>query len=197
MSSYHLLEQASDDSLDGEKNLLQDACPTCGHRRSQSTLSRTSLWTILAVLLLTCINALLLYASSILPNQCVDPIMQVTTENLHELRRPSPFIGLQDIERPVPPIDRELVNFPQVLQQVDGKEEKRNFVYDDDPLAYMSINGLVSPESRRVLVTNTVRRTALYERRTGKHHHYRFLPLPNSASSTSGWKPASYTSSSP
>ncbi|PBK70020.1 hypothetical protein ARMSODRAFT_885206 [Armillaria solidipes] len=75
-------------------------------------------------------------------------MLPIANDNIHLLRRPTPFIGFDNITRPFPPVPRELINFPQVVQQIN--EERPDFVYDDDPLRYMSRRGLVSPEERRV-----------------------------------------------
>ncbi|KAH7869186.1 uncharacterized protein C8R40DRAFT_1000153, partial [Lentinula edodes] len=69
-------------------------------------------------------------------------------------RRPTPFIGFDDIIRPYPPIHRELINFPQIIQRVD--REDVNLVYDDDPFAFMTRKGRVSPETQVVEISSKV-----------------------------------------
>ncbi|KAK7036790.1 hypothetical protein VNI00_011456 [Paramarasmius palmivorus] len=159
---------SSSDDLDSNEELRlkypvdehdQHLCTQCQRRCGNSSLS---FWAIIVSLLSVCINCAIFLASSKLNEECVDPITSVTNENIHLLRRPSPFIGMDNITRPVPPVYREFVNFPQVIQQVDS--EKPRFTFDDDPLRYMSSRGLVSPEERRVQVTDSV--STLFQFRT-------------------------------
>ncbi|KAH8101226.1 hypothetical protein BXZ70DRAFT_1007614 [Cristinia sonorae] len=66
---------------------------------------------------------------------------------LKNLRRPSQFPGLDKIERPVPPIERSIVNFPFVLGRVD-KQNPRKVVPENAP------NGIAN--GHRVKVTNDI-----------------------------------------
>lgn len=63
------------------------------------------------------------------------------------LRRPSQFPGLDKIERPVPPTERSIVNFPFLVARVD-KRSPRKVVPNDAP------NGIAN--GNRVKVTNEV-----------------------------------------
>jgi len=151
---------SSDDSLEVDEHTTKytangrhHLCARCDESVQRPLSFSLSFWAIIVSLLSVCVNCAIFLASSNLP-ACVDPMKSVTHENIHLLRRPNPFIGMDNITRPVPPIHREFVNFPQVIQQVDAQQPK--FVYDDDPLRYMSSRGLVSPEDRRVQVTPSV-----------------------------------------
>lgn len=64
------------------------------------------------------------------------------------LRRPSQFPGLDRIERPVPPIERSIVNFPFVVARID-QQNPRKVVSNDAPSGMANGN--------RVKVTNKVR----------------------------------------
>ncbi|KAJ8091787.1 hypothetical protein PM082_021022 [Marasmius tenuissimus] len=151
---------SSDDSLEADEHVEKytanpghHLCTRCERSVERPSSSSLSFWAIIVSLLSVCVNCVIFLISSSLP-ACADPMKSVTNENIHLLRRPSPFIGMDNITRPVPAVHREFVNFPQVIQQVDAQQPK--FVYDDDPLRYMSGRGLVSPEDRRVQVTPSV-----------------------------------------
>ncbi|THU88471.1 hypothetical protein K435DRAFT_585599, partial [Dendrothele bispora CBS 962.96] len=45
--------------------------------------------------------------------------------------------------------------FPQIIARVDARQT--DLVFDDDPLRYMTNTGMVSPEERKVRVSNTFR----------------------------------------
>ncbi|THU78544.1 hypothetical protein K435DRAFT_699858 [Dendrothele bispora CBS 962.96] len=82
------------------------------------------------------------------PKTGSDPLAFITPEQIRNLKRPSLYIGLESIPRPVPPIPRSLVNFPQIIARVDARQT--DLVFDDDPLRYMTNTGMVSPEERKV-----------------------------------------------
>ncbi|KAF5339693.1 hypothetical protein D9758_014878 [Tetrapyrgos nigripes] len=138
---------------DPQKTTLKPfLCSRC--RGPISTKPSLSFWAIAISLLSLVLNSLILLASSRVVHRCSDPMTEVTNDNIHLLRRPSPFIGFDTITRPVPVVERELINFPQIIQQVNKNQPY--YVYDDDPLRYMSVEGLVSPESRQVQVTHQI-----------------------------------------
>ena len=64
---------------------------------------------------------------------------------LKNLRRPSQFPGLDRVERPVPPIERSIVNFPFVVARID-EQNPRKIVPNDAP------HGIAN--GHRVKVTN-------------------------------------------
>ncbi|KAH9478941.1 hypothetical protein JR316_0009404 [Psilocybe cubensis] len=72
----------------------------------------------------------------------------------NNLKRPSPFIGLEKLRRPSPPEPRTLLNYPEVIAQIDAQYPKK--VFDDDPKRYMSHTGYVSPEDRRVAISPSI-----------------------------------------
>jgi len=115
-------------------------------------------WALIVCLILICINSVMVathYLTGPDINSYQDPLSSLTPKQISSLRRPSPYIGLESIFRPAPLAPRTLVNFPQIIAQVDSSQ--RNFVFDDDPLRFMSQTGIVSPEERNVHVTNQVR----------------------------------------
>jgi len=85
---------------------------------------------------------------------CHDPLADISKEQLLTLRRPSPYIGLNEIKRVQPPVPASIVNYPQVVAQVDAVQRSR--VFDDDPLRYMSQTGTVSPRESRIRVAPSV-----------------------------------------
>ncbi|THH23228.1 hypothetical protein EUX98_g7954 [Antrodiella citrinella] len=67
--------------------------------------------------------------------------------SLKHLRRPSQFPGLDKIERPVPPIERSIVNFPFVVARID-KQNPKTVVPENAP------NGVAN--GNRVKVTSAI-----------------------------------------
>ncbi|PBK70035.1 hypothetical protein ARMSODRAFT_1018153 [Armillaria solidipes] len=155
---YSLLQRSSssDELSAKDPDTLSSLEPLCAHCQRPLSDSHSTLpfWAIVISLLSLSLNCIIFLASSKLSDQCMDPMLSVTNDSIHLLRRPTPFIGFDNITRPVPPVQRELINFPQVIQQVN--KDRPGFVYDDDPLRYMSRRGLVSPEERRVQATDKV-----------------------------------------
>lgn len=88
--------------------------------------------------------------------------------DLYSLRRPSIYIGLELVERPVPPIPRSIFDFPFVLTQLDSANPFK--VFGEDLKRFLTRSGTVSPDERRFQVTSNVRlrvvntqhRTAIY-----------------------------------
>ncbi|KAI0259600.1 hypothetical protein BC834DRAFT_974151 [Gloeopeniophorella convolvens] len=77
----------------------------------------------------------------------------LSRKDVSRLRRPSTFIGFDSIHRPSPPIPKQINTFPSVLTQIDKTNPK---VFDDNAARYLSTNGTVAAEKRRVLVTNAI-----------------------------------------
>ncbi|SJL04983.1 uncharacterized protein ARMOST_08354 [Armillaria ostoyae] len=186
-SSDGLTAKDSDDS--SPEHEPGTFCSQCRRSlsRSDSPFSTLPFWAIIVSLLCLSFNCLILLASSKFSNECADPMLSITNDNIHLLRRPTPFIGFDNITRPFPPVPRELINFPQVVQQIN--EERPGFVYDDDPLRYMSRRGLVSPEERRVQTTDKVSTLAQFRiidyRMERCELHVRF-PINSTTAASSG-----------
>ena len=73
---------------------------------------------------------------------------------LSQLRRPSPYIGLDKINRVPNTPPASIINYPHVIAQVDRLHQSR--VFDDDPKRYLSRTGTVSPQTREVRATQSV-----------------------------------------
>ncbi|RDB25892.1 hypothetical protein Hypma_006348 [Hypsizygus marmoreus] len=160
-TSYTTLLQSPDSDSDKEASRSEDSldlehCPTCGLPASRQSSSPITTWAIIVCLLCTAINALLAFSPDPRPTvpSCRDPLSALTKEEIRRLRRPSPFIGLANITRPSPPIPRSLINYPQVIAQVD--REHKDLVFDDDPLRHMTHTGSVSPEGKQVRATKSI-----------------------------------------
>ena len=115
-------------------------------------------WAVVFCTLCTLVNALLAFGPSFTagPSQltCRDPLASVKKADLGHLRRPSPYIGLQNIPRPDTPVPHSILNYPQTIALVDSAHGAK--VFDDDPLRYMTRTGSVSPEERLVHVDKSV-----------------------------------------
>lgn len=82
------------------------------------------------------------------------PLSFLTANDVESLRRPSQYIGFENISRPFPPIPRHFENFPILLTQVDSQHPSK--VFPEDLEAYLSPVGTISPEYKQVLLTDTV-----------------------------------------
>jgi len=78
----------------------------------------------------------------------------VSRDALRRLRRPSQYIGLDEVIRPSPPIPVQFNNYPIVVASVDN--HKQDVLFEVDARRFMSPSGMISSEARRVLVTDTV-----------------------------------------
>ncbi|CCM06169.1 uncharacterized protein FIBRA_08410 [Fibroporia radiculosa] len=81
------------------------------------------------------------------------PPAPLTRQDMHRLRRPSQFIGLADIHRPVPPVPRQFDNWPMLVAQVDSADSDKVF---RSHRAHMTHSGTVVPEDRHIQTTSTV-----------------------------------------
>ncbi|KZV68535.1 hypothetical protein PENSPDRAFT_582324 [Peniophora sp. CONT] len=63
-------------------------------------------------------------------------------------------MGFEDVPRQQPPIPKQLSNYPSLLTQVDSSHPAK--VFQDDPRRLTTAVGTISPEDRRVLVTETI-----------------------------------------
>ncbi|RDB30233.1 hypothetical protein Hypma_007152 [Hypsizygus marmoreus] len=75
-------------------------------------------------------------------------------QDIHRLRRPSQYIGFDDIRRPSPPIARNFTTFPFTVAQIDAAEPQK--VFDPDLKRYMALSGTVYPDEKRVVVANKI-----------------------------------------
>lgn len=75
-------------------------------------------------------------------------------EDIANLRRPSQFIGFDQIQRQTPPLPRQFNNYPILLAQVDAADPDK--VFEQDLRRYMAHVGTIEPEDKRVLVTQSV-----------------------------------------
>lgn len=142
------------DGVESDALLGMHAKPFVGHSPCSCTKSSSLLqWATILCFICTALN-LLLFLLPERPSLCHDPLADISKEQLLTLRRPSPYIGLNEIKRVQPPVPASIVNYPQVVAQVDAIQRSR--VFDDDPLRYMSHTGTVSPQERRIRVAPSV-----------------------------------------
>lgn len=71
------------------------------------------------------------------------------------LRRPNQYIGLEKVPRPTPVIAKSFTNYPIVILPVDSEDPQK--VFDHEPMRYSSQVGTITPEDKRVVITDTVR----------------------------------------
>ena len=76
-------------------------------------------------------------------------------EDLVRLERPNQYIALDTVKRPSPPRAREFIKYPLVMMQINSSAP--NQVFSDDPMRWLSLSGMLSPEDRRLLVSPTVK----------------------------------------
>ncbi|KAI0258332.1 hypothetical protein BC834DRAFT_835798 [Gloeopeniophorella convolvens] len=74
-------------------------------------------------------------------------LRSLSRKDISRLRRPSTFIGFDSIHRPSPPIPKQINTFPVILTQIDKTNPK---VFDDNTARYLSTNGTVAVEKRRI-----------------------------------------------
>ncbi|KAE9386089.1 hypothetical protein BT96DRAFT_839793 [Gymnopus androsaceus JB14] len=73
---------------------------------------------------------------------------------MHTLRRPSHFIGFDQIRHATPPNPVQFLNFPILIAQVDRAEPPK--VFPDDSRRYTSSIGTISPDDRQVRATKDI-----------------------------------------
>ncbi|KAH9484722.1 hypothetical protein JR316_0001622 [Psilocybe cubensis] len=129
-------------------------CDACGQTIQKAEFQRGNnmwlQWTIIVCLLCTIFNCLV--SIDISPPKFNRFIPAIHKGQYNSLKRPSPFIGLEKIQTSTSP--RTLINYPQVIAQIDASNPRR--IFDDDPKRYMSFTGYVSPEDRRVMVSPSI-----------------------------------------
>jgi hypothetical protein len=108
---------------------------------------------LVVCVLCTAINVALAISSTMFTPALL-PLSSITRKDINRLRRPSQFIRFDQIIRPSPPIPKQFHNYPILLNQIDAGD--RNKVFPDDPKRHLSSIGTISPEDRRVLVTEKV-----------------------------------------
>ena len=145
--AYELLQT---EPLDA--NSTDDIQPSTSLRYSVSATN------IIAVLLCTACAAINWYISITYPtvagNASATDLRAVSRDQYNTLRRPSPFIGFEDISRSSPPIPRTLINYPATIGLVNSSHPEQ--IFSDDPKQHMTATGTVSPEERIVMLSKTV-----------------------------------------
>lgn len=135
-----------------EPNSTDDIRPSTSLGHSVSAAN------IMAVLLCTACAAINWYISITRPmvsgNAPATDLRAVSRDQYNTLRRPSPFIGFEDISRSSPPIPRTLINYPATIALVNSSQPEQ--IFNDDPKQHMTATGTVSPEERLVLLSKTV-----------------------------------------
>ena len=152
-----------EDGAESEKLLsnYSDYQPDSNRRCSCHKSSFTK-WAISLCLICTAINLLLAFfpAKSV---SCREELASVSRSQLSQLRRPSPYMGLDKINRVSNTPPASIINYPHVIAQVDRLHQ--NQVFDDDPKRYLSRTGTVSPQTREVRATQSVSLTVYIDLR--------------------------------
>ncbi|KAF5381202.1 hypothetical protein D9757_007864 [Collybiopsis confluens] len=96
-------------------------------------------------------------SASILFSRRTEPIASLSSfpqTEIPKLRRPSHFIGFDQITRVSPPSPAQFVNFPILVSQIDRSEPRK--VFPVDSRRYQSIIGTINPDDRQVRATKDV-----------------------------------------
>ena len=110
-------------------------------------------WTLIVVIACTLLNITLSVFPTVLTQRKGADTL-VTRQNIHLLRRPNQYIGFDEIQRPTPPVSRELTSYPILLSLVDAASP--DTVFDDDFDMQMVHSGTITPDHRRVRATPSV-----------------------------------------
>ncbi|PSR83172.1 hypothetical protein PHLCEN_2v377 [Hermanssonia centrifuga] len=111
-------------------------------------------WALAICVLCTAINLVTTFTVPFSSTPPAKPMGSLTANDVRLLRRPSQYIGLEKVVRPSPPEPKSFWIYPIVLAPIDNADKSK--VFDDDPKRYASQIGTITPEIRRVLVTDTV-----------------------------------------
>ncbi|KAF7799948.1 hypothetical protein EIP86_011191 [Pleurotus ostreatoroseus] len=152
--NFHNAVRLSDDSQEstGATTLLGDDVLT--DKATGSSRWTLGPWTIAACILCTIVNVFTMIwspPSFTLPPR---PLTSLTPNEGRLLRRPSQFMGLDKVSRPSPPQPTSLLNYPIVILPVDSEHSRK--VFDHSPKRHSSQVGMITPEDRRVVVTDTL-----------------------------------------
>ncbi|KAF5367614.1 hypothetical protein D9757_010657 [Collybiopsis confluens] len=96
-------------------------------------------------------------SASIIFSRRTEPIASLSSfprTEIVKLRRPSHFIGFDQITRVSPPSPAQLVNFPILVSQIDRSEPQK--VFPVDSRRYQSIIGTINPDDRQVRATKDI-----------------------------------------
>ena len=145
--------------------IQRDPC-TCQHdcpHQDEAALSASRgfahlfTWAVIICTVCTVMNAAFLASTFRLGSTESSSIPAPTREDTWRLRRPSQYINLDSIQRPVPPTPRHFDNFPLSVTQADSFESGR--VIESHTKEHMGASGLFVPDERQVLVTKQVSST--------------------------------------
>lgn len=154
----------SDDSFNNfdtaeSQNLLSDPSsdfqpdPSSVHKQCTCGNASFMKWTAIFIGVCTLANLVLGFIP-VKSVACHDELASISRTQLGQLHRPSPYIGLSQIDRTNSTPPAPILNFPHVIAQVDKSRPTK--VFDDDPLRYMSVSGTVSPQKHEVRVKDSV-----------------------------------------
>ncbi|TCD64207.1 hypothetical protein EIP91_004441 [Steccherinum ochraceum] len=117
-----LASDSSEESTSSKTSSSEDLLEKDGGKKHEAS-SNTIFYLTLVCVVCTLINLLVLRVAE---------YKEANPPPLKNLRRPSQFPGLDKIERPVPPIERSIINFPFVVGRVD-KQNPRKVVPENAP----------------------------------------------------------------
>lgn len=149
MHPYSSLQNGDDSSSDADS--LEGAVPVVRQKRSS-----LGSWAMAVCVLCTVINlGTTFWSPPAYPAAAQKPLSAYTPNDVRLLRRPNQYVGLEKVQRPTPPEPRNFTNYPLVILPIDSANPKK--VFDHDPKRHSSQVGTITPEERRVVVTDTVR----------------------------------------
>ena len=184
MSSYSVLRTSEETS---EADSLEGNVPQV----SKEKRSALGPWTVGICILCTLINlgTTIWSPPKLSASPSTPPLASITPNDVRLLRRPNQYIGLEKVTRPSPPEPKSFTNYPIVILPIDSANPRK--VFDHDPKRHSSQVGVITPEERRVVVTDTVRSIMMLAFVTKTDSSSSCRLSSNFGPSILGWKAAS------
>ena len=146
-NAYSEVSLDSDWSEDAGSNFKQTG-PKLKHCHTRLYILAMTICVVCALL-----NALLLMLMKQM-QPAAPSATSLARHDLWTLRRPSQYMYLDEIERPVPPTPRHFDNFPLAVSHIDRSDAKR--VIEHENKAHMGASGMYVPSERHVVITEHV-----------------------------------------
>ncbi|TFK62941.1 hypothetical protein BDN72DRAFT_848194 [Pluteus cervinus] len=116
----------------------------------QSTL-KNAVSVAIALLCLVLNIALLLASNSRTP---LPQVEELSWDQIQSLRRPSQFIGMDQVFLNSHPTSHNITNYPSLIAQIDRNAVQK--VFETDVMRQKTRIGTISPNTRRTRVTNSI-----------------------------------------
>ncbi|TFY55970.1 hypothetical protein EVJ58_g7916 [Rhodofomes roseus] len=112
-------------------------------------------WAVAICMVCTMLNAMFLASTFRSDHSLLAPsVTSIPRKDIWKLRRPNQYIGLDEIERPTPPLPKQFDNFPIAVAQVDSLDVGR--VIENGLKTHMGASGSYVPDDKQVVVTERV-----------------------------------------